>query len=216
MSSVFQYRPKFVDIRVRPPKPGEEEDVAEDVLRLKPGEKRCEWPSCPQKAAAKAPKSRDLPGEFYAFCREHAGEYNRNWDYFAGMTEQEMRRYHEEAAVGGRPTWQFKASRFSREAAAFASKVGTGEGYFDAFNLFGPRRRPSEADRPERRLGKLERQALADLDLDDTADKEKIRARYAELVKRCHPDANGGDRSAETRLQRVLKAYKTLKKAKLA
>src|SRR5215469_13797528 len=87
MSSVFQYRPKFVDIRVRPPKPGEEEAVEEDVLKLKPGERRCEWPGCPQKASAKAPKSRDLPGEFYQFCSSHAGEYNRNWDYFAGMTE---------------------------------------------------------------------------------------------------------------------------------
>ena len=48
------------------------------------------------------------------------------------------------------------------------------------------------------------------------ADKTQIRVRYTELVKRCHPDANGGDRSAETRLQRVIKAYKTLKKAKLA
>ena len=62
----------------------------------------------------------------------------------------------------------------------------------------------------------MERQALADLDLDDASDPAKIRTRYTELVKRCHPDSNGGDRSAETKLQRVIKAYKTLKKAKLA
>ena len=66
-----------------------------------------------------------------------------------------------------------------------------------------------------RRLGKLERIALADLDLDEEADVTLIRRRYTELVKRCHPDANGGDRSAESRLQRVIKAYKTLQKAKL-
>ena len=57
---------------------------------------------------------------------------------------------------------------------------------------------------------------LAELDLEESADKAAIRARYAELVKRCHPDANGGDRSAEQRLQRVLKAYKTLQKAGMA
>jgi hypothetical protein len=216
MSSVFQYRPKFVDIRVRPPKPGEDDGAQEDVLRLKPGEKRCEWHDCASKGTAKAPKSRDLPGDFYWFCPQHAGEYNRNWDYFAGMSEAEMRRHLEDAVVGGRPTWQFKASRFSREAAAFTSKLASGESFFDPFNLFASRKRTSEPEQPDRRLGKLERQALADLDLDEAADKEKIRARYAELVKRCHPDANGGDRSAETRLQRVLKAYKTLKKAKLA
>ena len=40
MSRAFQYRPKFVDIRVRPPKPEEEEAAEHDVTRLKPGEKR--------------------------------------------------------------------------------------------------------------------------------------------------------------------------------
>ncbi|MDE2357374.1 MAG: J domain-containing protein, partial [Alphaproteobacteria bacterium] len=68
----------------------------------------------------------------------------------------------------------------------------------------------------ERRLGKLERNALADLDLGAEADAQAIRSRYIELVKRCHPDANGGDRSAEHKLQRVIKAYQTLRKAQLA
>jgi hypothetical protein len=58
--------------------------------------------------------------------------------------------------------------------------------------------------------------ALADLDLDATATDVAIRERYVELVKRCHPDANGGDRSTEHKLQRVIKAYKTLRKARLA
>ena len=220
MSGAFQYRPKFVDIRVRPPKPGEEEAqeaARDDVFRLKPGEKRCEWPECCRPGQARAPKSRDLPGEFYWFCQSHAGEYNKNWNYFAGMSEGEVRRRQEEEVVtGGRPTWQFKASRFSREAAAFAAKVGKGEGFGDPFGMFGGRKPAQEQAAPDRRLGKLERQALADLDLDDSANREAIRARYKELVKRTHPDANGGDRSAEGRLQRVLRAYKALQKAKLA
>ena len=66
-----------------------------------------------------------------------------------------------------------------------------------------------------RHLGKMERNALADLDLDATADAAKIRERYTELVKRTHPDTNGGDRSTEHKFQRVVKAYKTLQKAKL-
>ena len=63
-----------------------------------------------------------------------------------------------------------------------------------------------------RRLGKIERNALADLDLDETADGAKIRARYTVLVRRLHPDANKGDRSGENRLQRVIRAYKVLQK----
>lgn len=85
----------------------------------------------------------------------------------------------------------------------------------DPFGLFRAQQRKAEADRMagERHLGKLERVALADLDLDATADGAAIRARYKELLKRCHPDSNGGDRSAEHKLQRVIKAYKTLQKA---
>jgi len=54
------------------------------------------------------------------------------------------------------------------------------------------------------------------MNLDASATSPVIRARYTELVKQCHPDANGGDRSAEHKLQRVIKAYKTLQKSGLA
>ena len=217
MSGAFEYRPKFVDIRVRPPSGEEDEKAkrAEDVLRLKPGEKPCEWPSCSKASAARAPKSRDLPGEFYNFCQPHAAEYNRNWDFFAGMTPGESKRWHDEAHTGHRPTWQFRASRLSREAAAASSKGA--HAFADPFTIFGAGRSKGEVEKPAaRHLGKMERQALSDLDLDDTADGPTIRARYTELVKRCHPDANGGDRSAEHKLQRVIAAYKSLKKSGLA
>ena len=49
--------------------------------------------------------------------------------------------------------------------------------------------------------------------MEDSADGAKIRARYTELVRRLHPDANGGDRAGENRLQRVIKAYQSLRKA---
>jgi hypothetical protein len=219
MSGAFQYKPKFVDIRVRPPKPDEDEAAGtEDVHALKPGEKPCEWQGCRAAATARAPKSREMLSEHYLFCQAHASEYNKNWNFFAGMSEGQVRAHQEARVHGDRPTWQFKASRFSREAASFAARAGTGQGYADPFDLLGrrARRQQAEAEENRRRLGMLERRALSELDLDEAADKAVIRARYAELLKRFHPDANGGDRSAEHRLQRVLKAYKTLKAAKLA
>ncbi len=221
MSGAFDYKPKFVDIRIRPPKAGEDEEAARkaDVLRLKPGEKPCEWPGCRVAGAAKAPKSRDMLNEHYWFCVSHAGEYNRNWDFFSGMNEAEVRKVQEGRFTGERPTWEFKASRLSREAASFSAKAGTGRGYKDPMGLFGEAQARADADRAAddryRRMGKLERKALAELDLEDTADAAKIRVRYLELVKRLHPDTNGGDRTTEAKLQRVLKAYKTLKGAGL-
>jgi DnaJ-class molecular chaperone len=153
--------------------------------------------------------------EHYWFCQPHAAEYNKGWNFYAGMSEGEIRaRQEEEASTGGRPTWQFKASKFSREAAAFAA--GAGRGFSDPFGMFKGGGRRAEPETPSRRIGKIERSALADLDLEESAEQTVIRARYKELVKRCHPDANGGDRSAEHKLQRVIKAYKTLQKAGLA
>ncbi|MGH6986990.1 MAG: J domain-containing protein [Caulobacteraceae bacterium] len=210
MATRFQYRPKFVDIRVRPPKPDEEEDVEPDVFSLSPGERACDHAGCRIAASVRAPKARDLPGEHYWFCQAHAAEYNRSWNFFAGMSEREIRaRMTEEMTTGGRPTWSFKAGARNREAAAL-------RGFFrDPLGLFARPRGEAGPGEADRRLGRLERGALADLDLDPGADAHRIRARYTELVKRCHPDANGGDRSAEHKLQRVIRAYKTLTKAKL-
>ena len=58
--------------------------------------------------------------------------------------------------------------------------------------------------------------ALEELALDENADSRTIRLRYAELIKRFHPDSNGGDRSAEAKLNKVIKAYQVLKTAGLA
>ncbi|AZS20299.1 MULTISPECIES: J domain-containing protein [unclassified Caulobacter] len=213
MSRPFEYRPKFYDIRVRPPKEGED-DPAHDVLGLKPGEKRCDHPDCRLAGSAKAPKSRDMPNDHYWFCQRHAAEYNKNWNFYAGMSEAQIRAEQEtERMTGGRPTWSFKADANSREAAAMAARDA--RHFADPFGIFRAQQRRAEAERSaaERRLGKLERQALADLDLEATADGAAIKTRYKELLKRCHPDANGGDRSAEHKLQRVIKAYKQLQKS---
>jgi len=211
MSSAFQYKPKFVDIRVRPPKAGEAE-AERDVHALKPGERACDHAGCRAPATTRAPKSREMLDQHYWFCQPHAAEYNKSWNFFAGMSDAQVAEAQAARAHGDRPTWQFKASRFSREAASIAAK--SGEGMADPLGVLGAKKK-REREAPVRHLGKLDRLALIDLDLPEEATGPQIRARYTELVKRCHPDANGGDRSAETRLQRVIKAYKTLQKAKL-
>jgi hypothetical protein len=219
MGASFQYRPRFTDIRVKPPR----EDEPAAAPGLKPGEKPCQWPDCRRAASARAPKSRERLGDFYEFCQGHAAEYNRGWDFYAGMSEGEIRAAQEnEAMTGGRPTWEMKAGKMSREAAAFAAKMGTAQNtgagsWRDSFGLFGRRGQgPAKAPEADLRDGKLERTAMADLDLEPGAGKVEIKARYHELLKRFHPDTNGGDRGAEAKLQRVIKAWKTLKKAGLA
>jgi DnaJ-class molecular chaperone len=57
--------------------------------------------------------------------------------------------------------------------------------------------------------------ALMTLELDGSATQAKIKARYKDLVKRHHPDANGGDRSSEDRLREIIQAYNYLRANKL-
>ena len=45
------------------------------------------------------------------------------------------------------------------------------------------------------------------------ADRSALRKRYSELVRKYHPDRNGGDRSHEAMLQRVIAAYQQLRQA---
>jgi len=215
MPAAFQYRPKFVDIRVKPPKADEQRQ--DDVFTLKPGEKPCEAEGCRKPATARAPKGRGLEGEFYDFCAPHAAEYNKSWDYFAGMTEAEIQQHRADAAHGHRPTWSFKASNRSREAAA--AHAAQGSFFADPFGMFNAARKRAatgDAGPSARPLGKLERAAFLELELEGGAEPPAVRARYHELIKRLHPDSNGGDRSTEDKLGRVIKAYKTLKAAKLA
>lgn len=222
MSASFEYKPRFTDIRVKPPKP-EEEAAEADVLHLKPGEKPCDWADCSKPSKAKAPKSRENLNEFYNFCQAHAGQYNKNWNFYAGMSEAQVRAAQEnEAMTGGRPTWDMKVSRNTREAAGANAKAAGATpnpagSWTDSFGLFG-RRVNDQATGPvmseaEARMGKLERQALADLGLEPGVDKAAVKGRYHDLLKRFHPDTNGGDRATEAKLQNVIRAYKTLKKA---
>ncbi|HSZ53874.1 MAG TPA: J domain-containing protein [Caulobacteraceae bacterium] len=211
MPQAFQYRPRFVDIRVRPPKPAQEEEAKANARHSAPGERLCDHVGCHAPATTRAPKSRHHPDEHYWFCVPHAAEYNRSWNFFAGMSEAEVaEQLAKDQATGGRPTWSFKAGARNRESAA-----ARGE-FRDPLGMFAEQQKRTGAGAPvDRRLGKLERVALDDLDLDLSADGPAIRARYLDLVKRCHPDANGGDRSWEGRLQKVIRAYKTLQKAKM-
>src|SRR5258706_2835770 len=141
MAAAFQYKPRFVDIRVRPPTP-EDDARADDVNALKPGERACDHPGCGKAATARAPKSRDMLNEHYWFCQPHAAEYNRNWNFFAGMSEGEVRRrQQEELFTGGRPTREVKARRVRPQAAALSHKVSKGAGYRDPLTPFCPKAR---------------------------------------------------------------------------
>lgn len=209
MDGDYKYRPRFIDIRIKPPK---------DEARFE--EKVCDHPQCRAKATARAPKSPANRDEFYWFCQAHAAEYNKAWNFFEGMSEDAARAHRDADAYGHRPTWSFSAGSSARKRAEQASKSFE-DGFFDPFSLFGDRPPPGqeraqrEAEDPTAGLGRLTKRALETLSLDPDADRAAVRKRYAELVRTYHPDSNGGDRSMEEQLQKVVEAYQILKSAGL-
>jgi hypothetical protein len=204
MPAAFSYRPKFVDIRVKRPDPG--------VKAREAGERACDHKGCERAGAHKAPKGRDRENEFWWFCAEHAGDYNRRWNFFRDMSDAEYEAFKMAEEIGHRPTWSFRPGRGDRVGAGrFWQAARKG----DSFGLFGGFAR-TRAEPRKPRIGRLQVLALHVLALEEGAEPDAIRARYAELVKRYHPDSNQGDRTAEAQLNKVLKAYQTLKQAGMA
>jgi hypothetical protein len=188
-------------------------------IRVKPEQDRkprgqamvCDWPGCELEATHRAPKGRMREREYWRFCLEHVREYNHSYNYFAGMSEDAVARYQKDAVTGHRPTWKMGFNGSVQDVHARASHDP-----FDVLREFGHGGRArAEKPAPEARpVRNAERKAFDTLGLEIDAGAGEIKARFKELVKRHHPDANGGDRSTEDRLVEVIQAYNYLKSAK--
>ncbi len=206
MSDAFEYRPKYVDIRVKKP---DADTHYHGAMGREDHDHPCDHVGCPRAGDHRAPKGREREGEYWHFCLQHVSEYNRRWNYFAGMSDAELADYQKREETGHRPTWTFRGGRLDRFSAAMRGFQAGARS--DPFGMFGPGKSADGEARPRRRLTRLQSMALEAMSLEENAGSAEIRTRYAELVKRWHPDSNGGDRGAEANLQRVLNAYQTLK-----
>lgn len=165
----------------------------------------CEAPGCAAEAIHRAPRSRTNMADSYWFCLDHAREYNASWDFFQGMSQAQIEQYVRDDVTGHRPTWPFGLGKIGVQT---INDMLTGN-IRDAFGMFGQKtaRPPDQAAAP---VPPEKRKALAKLNLDPAATVKEIKERYKELVKRYHPDMNGGDRSGEEKLRDVNEAYRIL------
>lgn len=185
--------------------------------RVEPGCPRCAWPGCEQAGPHRAPKGRLREGQYWQFCLEHVREYNSNYNYFAGMSDEAVMRFQKDALTGHRPTWKMGANGHSGpgpgpEGGPDLSAAADPLGMFNEIGGRGRRRPAAEPpERESRMIRNAERKALDALGLEIDATAPDIKARFKVLVKRHHPDANGGDRSCEDRLREIIQAYNYLK-----
>jgi hypothetical protein len=199
--------PLFDRIRVRPDKD----------RRMRAQCPACEWPNCKAPATHRAPKGRLRESEYWRFCLEHVREYNHTYNFFAGMSTDDIARYQREAVIGHRPTWKMgmnggrPASR--SHSSRFRPDFGAAGDPFGVFREFGETggSERTNGQPAARTVRNAERKALDTLGLDPDASPQEAKARFKALVKRHHPDANGGDRSSEDKLREIIQAYNYLK-----
>jgi len=197
-----------------------------DGIRVKPDENRrlrashpvCEWPGCKGAATHRAPKGRDREKEYWRFCLGHVREYNHSYNFFAGMSTDDIAKYQKDAVTGHRPTWKMgmNGGRPTKRShsARFEPGIGDADDPLGLFRHFGARADGDHLRRRETRvIRNAERKALDALGLEPDATAVEVKVRFKSLVKRHHPDANGGDRSTEDKLREIIQAYNYLKTA---
>ena len=175
--------------------------------RVEGARAQCAVAGCAEPGEFKAPlqpANFDGPGSWRFLCLDHVREHNAKYNYFNGMSPEEITRAQSPIAGWDRPSRKFAAngadppprwSDFADPLDAIATRFGR----------IGPRQ-PSRFSRKEQR-------ALSVLGLGEDADRHSVRRRYSALVRRYHPDKNGGDRSHEGRLGEVIEAYQLLRRA---
>lgn len=185
-----------------------------DGIRIKPRtkprqERGCDWSGCNQSGTHPAPKGRNNEGQFHYFCTTHARQYNKNYNYFDGMAAADVKQFQEDVITGHRPTWKLGdrgASAAGRGAErdledGMGAAMGSAEGATP-----NPKKK-------RRSVGNAARKAFDALGLESSATNDQIKAKFKSLVKRHHPDANGGSGEAKDRLIEIIQAHAYLREA---
>ena len=175
----------------------------------------CEHPTCHEPGEFRAPGSRsasfDGPGDYRWLCLDHVRDFNAGYDWFEGMTADEVFEaqrpgagwrteqpaFNPTAAVDGMPRW----ADYTDPLDAIAARAG---------GIRSRARREAELAM-DGRFSREEATAIEVLGLGSDIDRKKLRRRYSELVRRYHPDRNGGDRRHEDRLRQTVEAYQLLR-----
>lgn len=179
--------------------------------------KLCDWAGCKKRGEYPAPS----PGHQGAqttntrehkrnFCATHIGDYNKSYDFFEGMTDEDMAQYRRAATTGHRPTWNLGVRRakpaqeraFEDPLDILADKLGEKTRKKRGKNASAAHATPSSEG---------QRRALDALNLNPDAQPPDVRKQYKQLVKQYHPDTNGGDRTYEDRFQKTVQAYQYLR-----
>lgn len=179
--------------------------------RIDDSDRMCDHPDCMEMGEFRAPKTGhrrggfDGPGDYHWLCLAHVREFNARYDFFDGMSQDEI--YQQQRPWSG---WDRETRAFAGNG---ASPTPHWSDFTDPLDAIGARFKTSVrfSRQDGKPLSDQDRENLQILGLNANSDRKTLRRRYTALVRKYHPDKNGGDRSHEKMLQRVIDAYTQLK-----
>jgi len=161
----------------------------------------CEWNSCKEVGKFKAPTERDNIKNFKWLCEEHVKLFNKSWNYFDGMSQNEIENFLKSDLTWHRPTQKF----------------GSVDNFFnilwnnalnDKFNIF---EKENKARINNKKLCEKDKDAFKIMELEFNADQSVIQKKFKTLVKKFHPDKHSGNKKYEDKLKKITLAYSHLK-----
>ena len=162
----------------------------------------CEWKNCKENGEFKAPLEKDNSKNYKWLCEKHIKLFNKNWNYFEGMSQHEIENFVKSDLTWHRPTQKF----------------GSSDNFFnilwnnalnDKFNLFKEKKILNNLK--DRKLSEKDKDAFKIMELKFNADWSSIQKKFKTLVKKFHPDRNSGNKQFEDKLKKVTLAYSHLK-----
>ena len=169
-------------------------------------QKICDEINCNEIGNYKAPKSRIKLNEYYFFCLKHIKEYNKSWDFYKGLSVDQIEFSMRKDSVWDRPSWPFKGNPTKiidqvNEFIGNDSDINQKKYNYDQFY-----RNKLIKDS----LSNEENKALNVLELKLPLNLTKIKKKYKKLVKIFHPDVNDNNKEAEDKFKKINESYKIL------
>jgi len=168
----------------------------------------CDHEKCEGKGDYKAPKSRSNLNNYYFFCLKHVTEYNKSWDFYKGLSVDQIELSMRKDTVWDRPSWPLKGD---------PTKVmdQLREFLMNDYSLFEKEKEIREFLRNklvDDSISNEEHKSLKILELKMPISVDEIKKRYKKLVKIFHPDVNDNNKNAERKFKEITEAYKILLK----
>src|SRR5690606_9346686 len=164
----------FDNIRIRPRREEKPEPVGVT----------CDWEGCEEPGEYKAPKGVRSEGQYHNFCLEHVRHYNKAFNFFAGMSPDELdEALHAPPKADSRSS--FATGNPGAARAAGRQGPGLGDKYGDPFGVFA-RYRYQQSKRPAaervKPLNEPDRRALETLGIMGRPKAGELKAAYKRRV----------------------------------